>query len=454
MLLMKPNDFNESNGMKMRAGLIVLILLISNVIYSQGFDKTKMDSLFALIEHADKGMGSVSLFKDGKEIFSRGYGYADVENKIKPDKNTKYRIGSISKTFTATLVMKLVEEGKLSLNDKLSVFYPQVKNSEKISIEDLLRHQSGIHNITDATDYDSWNTSHFSKEQLLDKIVSGGNDFLPGESFAYSNSNYILLTFILEDVSKELYSSLLKKYIVKPCNLKNTGLGTKIEPSKNEAYSYIKTDTWKKQSETDLSIPLGAGFLTSTPHDLNVFLNALFDCRIVKKESLDQMVQINNNFGLGLIQVPFYELKGYGHTGGIDGFVSNAFYFPSEKVSVAVTSNGISYPMNDIVTGVLSIYFGKEFVFPEFKKAQSLTSEELDKYVGIYSTVAFPLKITISKTGSTLMGQATGQPSFPLEYAGEDTFRFDSAKLKLIFNPQKKTMILEQFGQKFEMTQE
>ena len=166
------------------------------------------------------------------------------------------------------------------------------------------------------------------------------------------------------------------------------------------------------------------------------------------------MTTVTDQFGFGLIQVPFYDMKGYGHTGGIDGFQANAFHFPTEKVSIALTSNGVVYPLNDIILGALSIYFGKEYQLPLFKEAIILTPEELDTFVGVYSSAAFPLKLTVSRNGNTLIAQGTGQPSFPLECVEKNKFKFDQAGLELEFIPAENKMILKQNGMTFDMKRE
>jgi len=350
--------------MKSSITISALLLAINLTLCAQDFDKQKIDSLFSIIEKNDGGMGSISIFHNGKEVYQKSYGYADLEEKVKNDASTKFRIFSISKTFTATIIMKLVESNKLSLSATLSDFYPQLKNADKITIAHLLQHRSGIANFTNVADYLQWYTEKQTKEQILNRIASGGVSFEPNERFEYSNSNYALLTFIAEDVAKKDFPEILQEIIIKPCGLKSTFVGGKINTKNNEALSYTKQPEWKREKETDMSIPLGAGYIISTPFDLNTFFDCLFEKRLVNDESLKQMTTVIDNFGFGLIQVPLYDMKGYGHTGGIDGFQANAFYFPTEKVSVALTSNAVAYPLNDIILGALSIYFGKEWQLP------------------------------------------------------------------------------------------
>ena len=318
----------------------------------------------------------------------------------------------------------------------------------------MLKHRSGIFNFTNAQDYQSWMEQPITKDELVKKITEYGSVFEPNEKNEYSNANYVLLSYIAEKIDGNEFAIILNKRICETNALSNTYYGSKISSDKNEAQSYTKLKDWKIATETDMSIPVGAGAIVSNPTDLNKFLNALFTGKIVSEQSLQKMMEIQDGIGIGMFQIPFYDKKAFGHGGGIDGFQSNAFYFPNEKVSVSYTSNGVFMPMNDILIGILSIYFGREYEFPVFTEALQLESEELDKYLGVYSSPTFPLKITITKKENILIGQATGQSSFPLEAYEIDKFKFDQAVLKIEFKPSEAKMILRQGGGEFELTKE
>lgn len=441
--------------MKQLLTLTTAFLMIFNMSFAQKtFDKDKLDQFFSLIEKNNKGMGSISIFKEGKEVYTKSIGFADVEHGLKADNETVYRIGSISKTFTATMIMQLVERGQLKLEDKLSKFYPNVPNAEKITIDNLLRHRSGIFNFTSAEDYEKWMLEPFSREELLKKVESYESVFEPNSKASYSNSNYVLLSMILEKIEGKSFKALLKSKITTPKRLIKSYQGGKINYKGNEALSYTRLENWDKMPETDMSIPLGAGAIVSTPTDLNTFFTALFTNKIIQEKQLSEMKKIVDGYGAGLFQFPFGEKKAFGHTGGIDGFQSMASYFPKEKVAIAYISNGVVMPVNDIMIGALSIYFGEAYELPVFEPAFEVKSEDLDQYLGVYSTPTFPLKLTITKKGSVLMAQGTGQPSFPLEASSEHTFKFDAARLQLTFSPKENKMLLEQNGAKFEMTKE
>jgi len=439
----------------MKTKITLLFSLIAFAAIAQNFNTQRMDSLFTLIENHDKGMGSVSIFHDGEEVYQRTIGYASVEDNIPATAETKYRAGSVSKIYTATIIMHLIEDKQLSLDDMLADFYPDIKNAEKITIEHLLQHRSGIFNFTSANNYQEWLDQEVTHEQLLDTIRAKGTVFAPGEKMEYSNSNYVLLTYIAEKVTGKNFSQMLAEHILEPCNLTNTEFGKKIEPEKNEAYSYARLSKWSRDTETDMTVPSGAGAIVSTPTGINRFLTCLFNGKLLTKETVDQMTTMKDKYGYGMFRVPFHEKQAFGHTGGIDGFRASAFYFPEEKVAVTYLGNGVDMPVNDILIGVLSIYFGNEgYQLPEFSEPMEVSEETLKKYTGTYSSVGFPLKLTISVKDNTLIGQGTGQPSFPLEPFEEHKFKYDAAGLKIEFIPEKDKMNLMQMGQTFELTKE
>lgn len=421
--------------------------------FAQNFDKTRLDNYFDVLETNNKFMGSVAVSKNGEIIYSRSVGFSDFENNVRADENTKYRVGSISKTFTSVLILKAVEENILDMNQTIDEYFPTIENAGKITIKHLLNHRSGIHNFTDDETYLTWHTESKSEKEMVEVIAKAGSDFEPDSKSQYSNSNFVLLTYILEKSFKKPYAGLLKEYITQPVGLENTYLGGKINTTKKECKSYSYIETWRAESETDISIPLGAGGIVSTPGDLVKFSDALFSGKLLKEESLELMTTIRDFYGMGLFQLPFYDKTGYGHTGGIDGFSSIFSYFPDGDISYALTSNGTNFNNNSISITVLSAVYDKPYEIPEFS-TYDLTSEDLDKYLGVYSSAAFPLKITITKENKTLIAQATGQSSFPLEATEKDKFKFDQAGIVLEFDPAERTMLLKQGGGQFTFTKE
>lgn len=421
---------------------------VATTVSAQSFNKAKMDSLMNAISSHNKGMGSLALMKGGKIVYTRAIGFRDIngDNKTAADYATKYRIGSICKMFTATMIFQLVEEHKLALDTKLSTFYPKVPNAKLITISDMLSHRSGIFNFTNNSEYMLWNATPHTHEQMLDIIIKGGSSFKPGTKADYSNANYVLLGYIIEKITGHTYKEELEKRITSKAGLVNTYYGGKTEPAKNEAYSYsLNGDKWTKETETDMSIPGGAGAIVSTPADLDLFITSLFTGKLISKKSLDEMTTIKDHYGRGIFEIPFDTRKGYGHTGGIDGFSSSLGYFPNDSLAIAYINNGQVMPTNDIMIGALCIYYNMPYKIPEFKTAE-VAEATLKNYTGVYSSAQMPLKITVSLKGKILYAQATGQGAFPLDAIDDTTFEFSQAGITMIFDGEKHTMQLKQGG--------
>ncbi len=433
---------------------IALLLMLSQTGFAQtALDKTRLDDYFSALEQNSKFMGSVAVSKNGKIIYQKSIGFADIENNIKASEKTKYRIGSISKTFTAVLVLKAAEENKLDLNQSIDKWFPTIQNANKITVKHLLNHRSGIHNFTNDKNYLTWNTQAKTQKEMVEIIAKGGSDFEPGSKAEYSNSNYVLLTYILQKALSKSYAALVKKNIARAVGLDNTYVFGPINTKRNESKSYRFEESWKEEPETHHSIPLGAGAIISTPADLTKFADALFGGNLLTSESLKTMKTVQDGYGIGVFPIPFYTSVGLGHTGGIDGFRSIFCHFADENISYALISNGANFNINDISIAVLSAVYGKPYDIPVFT-TYALTSEELDNYVGVYASSQIPLKITITKRGNTLIAQGTGQPAFPLEATAKDKFSLDQAGAKFEFYPDRKAMILYQGGARIEFTRE
>ena len=431
---------------------IIFFLFFTAILQAQDFNKPKLDSLLNVLGENNKFMGGLSIMHDGKEVYQKSVGFAIISTKRKADFKTKYRIGSLTKTYTATLLMQFVEEGKLSLTDTLSMYFPEVQNANKITIDDMLRHRSGIFNITESADFEVWVTKSRTREELLGLLKTNEAAFKPKENAGYSNTNYILISYILEDIAKEPFGKLLKDRIVKPLALKRTEFGHKIEPEKNEAFPYYReNETWNPiESLTDMQNPMGAGSLVSTPTEVAHFYNALFSGKLVSEISFQKMTDVSTGMGYGLGSGAFNGREGFGHSGSIDGFESFAFYMPQEKVAMAISANAYDIPFFYVLESVVSIYFGDSYKIPQFKPLKpflKLEPEELEPFLGIYSDLDYPLKIKVFNDGNKLMVQTTDQDAFEVNPIEENIFKSFEEMITLDFNVEENQMQLEQLGQ-------
>jgi len=450
----------------MRKILLFILLcgLSAKATFAQGnadttFNKAKMDSLFEVLQTNNKAMMSIAISKNGQLIYSKAIGYSEIgaTQKTPANPKTRYRVGSITKIFTGAMIFQLIEEGKLKLTTSLADYFPTVPNADKITIGQMLNHSSGIFNFTNDSTYTSKLSRKTTQAEMLASFKAAKPVFEPGTKHQYSNTNFILLGFIIEKLDKKPYAAALKSRITDKTGLKDTYYGGKINPSANEAMSYNWQGSWQPDTETDMSIPGGAGAIVSTATDLTSFMNALFAGKLVKETSLNTMKTITGGYGMPLFSFPFYERTTYGHNGGIDGFRSQTAYFPKDKVAFAYLANGVNTNLNDVAIGFLSILFNKPYVIstsPFTSSTLTLKTEDLDPYLGTYATAQLPVKITITKKDAVLMGQATGQPAFPLEAVKVNEFKFTAAGVVLIFDPAKKEMTLHQGGGTFVMKKE
>ncbi|MEN0047566.1 MAG: serine hydrolase domain-containing protein [Bacteroidota bacterium] len=337
----------------------LLILLISFYSLSNCSINKNLDDYLGELENEKKAMGTVSIFKDGEQIYNKSIGLANMEESKKANEATLYRIGSISKTFTAAIILQLVEEGKLPLETKLKDYFPKVDQADQITIADLLYHRSGLYNITRSADFEVWISEPRSRTEILDKIYENTSIFESDTKMEYSNTNYILLAFIAEDIDNQNFAEILKNRIVDPLGLEHTFFGKDLDLSKNEAMCYYpENEMWHPITfHTNLTGTMGAGGITSTAKDVNTFYNALFTGELISEEILEQMTTPKGGMGMGISVDRRRGLVVYGHDGRIDGFRSVAAYFPEEKLSIACTFNASQVSSSKTLFQLLDAYF-------------------------------------------------------------------------------------------------
>ncbi len=430
----------------------LLTLALGAAGYAQTLDKAKLDQFFDRLAEKNKAMGSLTIAKDGKVLYTRAIGYSQINGTEKKPLTAanRFRIASITKMFTAAMILQLVEEGKLKLTDTLDKFLPQIPNARKITIVQILAHRSGIPNVRrDQNSQGNVNTTPITKDEMLALIAKATPDFEPDSKQSYSNSGYFLLGLIIEKLTGKPYEEALKERITSKIWLKDTYTATgNIDVNKNESLTYLNVGgDWKQVPETHPSILFGGGAIVSTPNDLAKFIQALFDGKIVSKENLDQMKTIRDGDGLGIGMEPF-TFAGktfYGHSGGGDNYGSWLSYLPEEKLAVAYTTNAKVYPVVNIVRGVIDIYYNKPFTIPALESL-AVSPEVLDKYVGVYSSPEAPVKWTITRDGGTLFFQPPGaQSAVPLEATAQDKFQIEGAAV-FEFDAAKNQMIIKRRG--------
>lgn len=423
----------------------LFLLFISMVFITPLFAQHQLDAYFEHLSANRKFMGSVAISFNDSIIYTKSVGFVNTDTQVEINKDTKIRIGSITKTYTAVLVLKAVEEGFIKLDDKLSSFYPQVKNAEKITIEQLLKHRSGVFNFTEIPDENQWEQAFHTEEDFIGYFVNEKSNFEPGTDYEYSNTNYALLGFILQKIYGKSFAQILDEKICRPLYLKNTYFSTETDETKNEALSYSIQDKYIRNAKVNFSNHPSSGGMVSTAIELNVFLSALFSEKLISKKSLEQMLPPNNGeYGLGIEKLYFKSPEGYTHGGRIENYFSEYWYFPKEKLGIVTLSNAINIYTEDIQTTLLQFAYGNAPELPNFKKTNDLSEKEFEAIAGTYIEKEKGYTLTISSDGQNAMFQnaASGQMYFPIAHKGNNIFEYEDIRLE--FFPATKELSLQQ----------
>lgn len=408
----------------------------------------KIDDFLNYMVQNNQAIGSISIFKNGSEVYHKDFGQQLLSN-VSYDKNTGYQIGSISKLITAVMLLQLVEQGKLSLTDPLSKFYPDIPNAKKITIRHMLNHTSGLGDYVGKTGGNWLFDQPVGDQAIIAAIKKQGVSFKPGEKTRYSNSAYFLLSRILEKIHEKPYHQILKENILAKVSMSHTF--SVLDHSKNVFKSYeLKNNTWNEVKDFNFQNCIGLGDITSTPEDLNIFINALFNGKFIKKETLDMMISNKNEkfFGLGIMKMPFYNITIYGHGGDTAGSHSTVGFEPTDLLSYAVTINGEKFNHNSFYLALLNLIYDRDYKYPVFGQATA-PAPELEKYAGDYTSKDIDMGLKVFVKEGTLYGQGTNQAEFTLTSTGKDQFTFDKAGLKLVFMPENNQLKLTQGDKTF-----
>lgn len=411
---------------------------------AQNSNYEQFDTFLETLADNYKFMGSVAISKNNSITHQKSVGdsYMTNPNSQKINSQSKFRIGSITKTFTATMIFQLIEEGEISLETHLSDFFPKLPNASKITIDHLLTHSSGLFNLTNAQQFGEWVYKPTTQKEMLNRILLFDADFKPGEKNEYSNTNYLLLGYIIEALDKRTYAQSLKQRIVKKLKLNNTYYGAKINNVNNECSSFVFSgNNWEQAGETDMSLPGGAGAIVSSAAELTVFMDALFNNKLINASSLKAMTTYNKSgYCKGLFRIVNQGQEVYVHDGGIDGFQSLLVYFPQHETSIALTSNALNYDKRSIVMNAFKATVGLSFDTPKFTEI-ALTETEAKQYEGVYESEVLPYDLIFKADGTVLTGAPEGDNLKALTAIKKDEFTFDKIGVHLKFDLEANTLI-------------
>lgn len=382
-------------------------------------------------------MGTVLVERDGMTILDKGYGSADLEWNVPNAPDTRFRLGSITKQFTAASILLLEERGKLKVDDPISKYMPDAPAAWKdITFFHLLTHTSGVPSFTSFPDYRDQQRNPVTPEQLVARFRDKPLDFQPGEKWSYSNSGYALLGYLLEKISSEKYCDFLQENIFNPLALRDSGCdrNSVILPRRASGYAQGPHGL-ENATYIDMLVPFSAGELYSTTGDMLRWQQGLFGGKLLSAASLKKMTTpYKENYGFGLDIQTLQGHERISHAGGIDGFNTFEAWYPQEKLSIIVLSNVNGNAPDEIAARLAAVMHGEPVILPSERKAVAVPAATLERYTGVYK-VAPTFSIAITLAGDQLSAQATNQPSAPIFASSPTRFFYRVVDAQIEFFP-------------------
>jgi CubicO group peptidase (beta-lactamase class C family) len=375
-------------------------------------DMARMDQVVQFYVSGKQFMGSVLVARGNDILFNKGYGFANMEWEIPNTPSTKFRLGSLTKQFTAASILLLEERGKLSVDDPVKKYMPDAPAAwDKITIFNLLTHTSGIPNFTSFPEYISLEPFASTPEQLVARFHDKPLDFQPGEKWNYSNSGYILLGYLVEKISGESYEKFVQENIFTPLGMTDSGYDSNAAIIPHRAAGYMPGPNGLLNAGfIHMSIPFSAGALYSTTGDLLRWEQGLFGGKLLSPGSLQKMTTpFKSDYAFGLLVHTVSGHKVIDHAGGIEGFNTHLAYYPEDKLTLVVLGNMNSSVPQEMALKLAALVHGEKVVLPSERKEATADPKLFGGYVGRYE-LAPNLILTVSREGDRLLLQLTGQP--------------------------------------------
>ena len=380
--------------------------------------------------------GSVLVMQHNKALLSAGFGYANYEWKIPNTAETKFRIGSVTKQFTAACILQLEEEGKLSTSDLLSKYIPDYPKGDSVTIHMLLNHTSGIANYTDLPGFINVARLSWSKDSIIHFFKNKPYNFSPGTKWSYTNSGFFLLGYIVEKLSGQTYSSYVRQHILDKLLMANTGTDQldSLLPQRASGYNLSKNKTTNADF-ISMEWPFSAGVLYATTGDLYKWDRALYGISVLSAASKQKMFTPGlSNYGYGIIIDSFEQHPRIWHNGGIPGFAANISRYIKDDLCIIVLSNN-SANSDAVADALADIVFNIPVEVPYIHKEVPINSSILDRYVGKYK--AF-LTVEVIKRDGKLFRHRADTPDIELKPESNTKFFYaDDSDRQLEFEVDK-----------------
>lgn len=404
----------------------VAVLFLQNYCFAQN-EAARIDTLLNAYTNLSQFNGSALVAAKGKILLSKGYGYRDAATGVLNDEHSIFQLGSVTKQFTSAVILKLQEEHKLSVSDKLSKYFPAYPKGDSITIKELLTHTAGIYNYTNDQDFmKNEITKPKTREQMMALFENKPLDFSPGTSWSYSNSGYSMLGYIIEKVTKASYEEAVRNYIFSPLKMTHSGFDfTDLKSAdKTTGYFVLNTHDTMKAPIVDSTVSFSAGAIYSTTGDLYRWSQALENNTILSaSEQTEAYTPVKNNYGYGWGIDSINGKTRVGHNGGIPGYITTISRIPADDVTIILLSNASNQIIQKISNDIYAILYNQKYEVPKQRKAVNLDEQTMQQYNGQYELKP-GLIVTINAKDSVLIATPTGQGDKTL-YAEKKDFFFE-----------------------------
>lgn len=400
----------------------LLVLLAGSGL---GQDAARMDQIVQSFVTDHSFMGSALVAKGDHVLFDKAYGSADLEWNVPNTTDAKFRLGSVTKQFTATAILLLEERGKLSVKDPVSKYMSDAPASwAKVTIFHLLTHTSGIPSFTGFPDYRKIEPFATTPAALVASFRDKPLDFEPGTQWKYDNSGYVLLTYLIEKISGESYENFIRENIFKPVGMTNSGYDSNSAIILHRASGYSRgPHGLENAGYINMTVPQGAGALYSTTGDLLKWERALFGGKVLKPSSLDKMTTpFKDNYAFGLMIDTAGGHKRIHHGGGIEGFNTELAYYPDDKLTVIVLANLNGPAADDIADKLAALAHGQTVTLNSERREITLSPKVLSRYPGAYQMPDGGPILLVTLDGTRLSAKLGSQPPIPILPQSETLF--------------------------------
>lgn len=344
--------------------------------------------------------GTVLVARNGEVLLSKAYGFANLEHQVPNTLDTKFRIWSLTKSFTAMAILMLKEQKRLKLEDPIIKYLPEQQLLEGISISHLLNHTSGLSNYTSLPEYNQrLNKLKLTQQEMLNLFVRQASAFKPGTSFAYNNSGYYLLGMIIEKITDMTFEDYITSFILQPLGMLNTGVYNNQKVITKIASPY--QSSWEAYTQCeyiDMSSIFAAGSMYSTIDDLYLWDQSFYTDRLISHDTLETAFHSSNlKYRFGWFLDEHFNRKRMYHGGAYRGFRSELHRYPEDQTSIIMLTNYEPVPVTKLTDALAGLQFGESIEVPAHPQAFPLEDSVYATYMGTYE--GYGCKASVERSG-------------------------------------------------------